>query len=503
MRIILEFIPEQSEVARRRLRYAFALFCAIYDHDIADNSAGAKADLCISYRAQVCCADGTPLVRLSCCYNSRSSHEAAPAPQLREVHGKEVVLVHAPVPGQEPDWLAEIFEWVSCADEYSIASRDEFGRIRFSDSYMGRHGLNPQIPYAAVAMQSLQQAICRVIPQCDSSPPSPVSHPAHFIINTHDIDYLPTSLFSSLRRQLKNSLISLLLYRSPLRAASQVALAVRLAFGGRNPLDQVQRILDGLLQRNARSTFFWITARRHRRDANYDIEQPLVTTVLRQLTISGMEIGIHGSYFSLDQAASLAAERKHLEEQGYPIYGNRQHWLRFTLGALIDACERAGVQYDCSVGWSERIGFRAGACFAYPPYRFDEERPARFLEFPLALMDGSLLKDPRVAASGELAVTKMLAASRALSWGGFSALWHNTAFDGAILPKSVGKLFWKLLDKQAEWGDSWVTGRDFLSSVSSRYVKAGLLPETFVAPELNPEFAIAVGDLLPAQGQTQ
>jgi hypothetical protein len=187
---------------------------------------------------------------------------------------------------------------------------------------------------------------------------------------------------------------------------------------------------------------------------------------MRGLEGEGSEIGVHGSYTSLDEPDGLAAEFGRFREQGFEPAGTRQHWLRFTLDRLIPEVEKCGALYDSSLGWADRIGFRAGACFAYPPYDFEHERPAGFLEIPLIVMDQALL-----SMNG---ASELLAVSRKYGWGGVSFLWHPTAFGGGQLPQEIGRAFWKLLDENCS-DSTWVSAETFVRCVRRHYEAVGLL----------------------------
>jgi hypothetical protein len=196
----------------------------------------------------------------------------------------------------------------------------------------------------------------------------------------------------------------------------------------------------------------------------------------------GMEIGLHGSYTSLDTRDGLAREFEVLQNHGFRPLGGRQHWLRFSLDRLVPAVERAGALFDTSVGWQHRIGFRAGACFPFPPYSFAEERPARFLELPLAVMDQALPPNEE-EAFGEVA--KLLATSRMYGWGGISLLWHPEAFGGGRLPIGIGRTFYDLVSARSEWNDSWLSAREFLRKVRNRYIEVGLMDRGWEAGLIN------------------
>ena len=411
MRIFLEFIASQTSLHRCRLSYAFRVFCAVYGHEPVFNPEESQgSDVWISYSSDSRGPKFSRVLRLGNLYSLRSTTDPAPVPRAFADHGEKTVLFYAYRAGTQPDWLAEIFEWISCADEYSC-ERDELGCVPFSRSYVGRHHLDVQTPYAAVAMRFLQLALCAVVSAADSAPVCPEQPAHHFVVPTHDVDYLPLSWSGSLRRLAKNVFVSLFALKLPGLAAKQSGRVVALALGGDNPLDQLDKLAERESRHGIGATFFFLTRRKHRRDANYEITDAKVLTLMRRLAQQGMEIGVHGSYTSLDQPHWLPQEFDHLRKQGFQPVGNRQHWLRFTLDRMIPAVEHAGALYYTSLGWPDRIGFRGGACFAFPPYNFAQERPATFLEIPLVVMDYCLLNGKPDHASPYDRLANLLATS--------------------------------------------------------------------------------------------
>jgi len=475
MRIHLEFLAEHGSAQRARLQYAFSLFCAIYGHQNASTDDASCADIRIIYSPEPQTPNIAPALRLSNLYKPRSIREPAPPPVKFIRDDESTFLFHAPTPGSEPDWLAEIFEWVSCADEYSIQRRDSVGRIDFRDSYAGRHKLDVTIPYAAVAMLFLHRALCKCLYGRPLDPDFKSGREKHFVINTHDVDILPAGYLRSLQRLAKYALISLLVFKSAKSAVVQAGKALAMAAGGDNPLDQTPALLQKEIDNGVGASYFFIANHEHRRDANYRIDDPSVTQLMHSIEQQGMEIGLHGSYNSLDHPGSLKNEFQVLRDKHFHPLGNRQHWLRFTLDRLIPEVENSGALYDCSLGWNG-MGFRAGACFAFPPYDFQHERAAKFLEIPLAMMEQGFVTGGRPEEEWFSDAANMLSNSRRYGWGGISLLWHPTAFGGGQLSREVERVYWKLIERREDWNDSWTSCIDFVRSVSDRYIKAGLLP---------------------------
>lgn len=488
MQIYFEVPGHASPELRARLTYAFRLFCAIYGHaPVVDAARAANSDAAIRYRGA---ARGSSIadartVWLCPGLRARDPRQPAPPPLKYARHGLATLLHYEPEGGKSPDWLGEIFEWVSCADEYSVSRRDRIGRPLFEATYAGRHGIDTRIPYAALAMRGLQQEICRAVPRARECFTAPAGVQGHAVIPTHDIDYFPVNRTHTVKRLARNALISGVLQRRPRLGLRQAHHALRIALGGEyDPLDRIMAVAEEERQLGFSSSYYFLVRSAHRRDARYSLRDPGVLETMRWLRARGMEIGLHGSFTSLDDPRGLEREAAAMAAESFQPLGGRQHWLRYTHEHLLGAIENAGLQYDTSIGWSTRIGFRAGACFAFPPYDFRREAAAGFLEFPLAVMDQALAQPAGREGHSFHQVAQMLAASRRLGWGGISLLWHPAAFGTGWLPEEVGDIYWRLAADRLRFNDAWMNSSQFLEIARPRFVRAGLLPAD--APALAP-----------------
>lgn len=368
------------------------------------------------------------------------------------------------------DWLGEIFEWIGSEREYASGATDSIGRIPFSGTLPGMLGVDPEVPWALVAMRRLNDAIRRVVG--DGWPSEPRNRTS-MIVATHDLDYLPLTRIGNLLRGLKNVAIAQIMHNQP-RLALAIAMRCIRGLAGRSPLDRFDDVVARERSIGAESASYVIAAQHHRRDGNYDALDPRVIAMLRRWSSGGMEIGIHGSYESILGAGSLADEYARMRTAGFAVIGGRQHWVRFRDTRLFDALLAAGAVYDASVGYYDRAGFRSGACFAYVPYDFRAEAPYPLLEFPLAIMDGTLAADfGEDAEAARSTCERILSRTLAEGPGGASIVWHNTAFGGAQLPAHIGDLYWWILQST---GARCVSGRTAVRTFWPRFVEAGLLP---------------------------
>jgi hypothetical protein len=462
----LRFDASCGSTLRARIGYAAAVFAAIYGWRVEDpGGSGVDVRLLYGPAGALCHPGEFHLVQR---YQPRPSSSAAPCPMRAEHHGQEFHLFHgADRSTGNPDWLGEIFEWLSAADEWGITTRDPVGRIPYAATVFARYGLSPLVAYAARLMSWLQEGITGGprLPQ----PPSPRPGSGHAVVVTHDIDFYGLLRRSVPMRLVKNAGNALLRRRDAayLRGTAMELLSFA---GGRRVGDFIPGLLECASRLGFASTFFVIGDHRHRRDANYEVSQ--LAPRLHEILASGSSVSLHGSYTSIVENRSLRTEAAALETAaGTRPLGNRQHWLRFgEHPSLFAAIEAVPFEYDSTLGFAEVAGFRNGACFAFPPYDFSREGPCAFLEIPLALMDVSLPSGPEADDVARAILTE----SRRWGWGGMSVVWHNP-MEPLHASSVVNDVFWRMLDEGLQQGDAWISAEEFLGSCLSRYHDAGLL----------------------------
>ena len=469
----LEFGEEIPSRVRARMGYAFRVFAAIYGHRVAEGAGDAGTVRCFYGDAA---AGHSARLHIPARYKLRPPQDAAPAPVLTAYAQEEIYLFHGRdrVSGN-PDWLGEIFEWLSAADESSVPERDSIGRISYEQSVFARHGISPLRPYASLLMAWFENFVSGPAGvEHLAAAPSPVPDARHLVVSSHDIDFYFTGRGSSLLRIVKNLGVALLVARSYPFFKDSVRQLLRLA-GGARVGDFLPTLLQRAVDNGFSSTFFVLARRRHRRDANYTL--PQIARRLRSIGQAGSALALHGSYRSIVEDSDLRSEAAALEaESGAWPRGSRQHWLRFDDPAKLFAnIESAGLQYDSSWGWAGQLGFRNGAAFAFPPYDFGREEACNFLLIPLVIMDQGLQNARRESPEkpGQLAAG-VLDQSRRWGWGGVSVLWHNPV-EPLSACDDVNQVFWQQLRGRAERQERWISAEEFIDISLPRFQRAGLL----------------------------
>jgi hypothetical protein len=184
------------------------------------------------------------------------------------------------------------------------------------------------------------------------------------------------------------------------------------------------------------SAFYFICGRTDSlKDADYEIEHPAMRGLLRAIHHRGHEIGLHPSYNSYLSANAVEDEANRLlkvcSEEGVVqgSWGGRMHFLRWSQPATLRAWNRAGMTYDSTLGYADRVGFRCGSCHEYPAFDPVAQEILHLRIRPLIVMDVTLTSSSYLGlGSGDAALIKVKQlkdACRVVN-GQFTLLWHNS-----------------------------------------------------------------------------
>lgn len=218
-----------------------------------------------------------------------------------------------------------------------------------------------------------------------------------------------------------------------------------------------------------RSTFFFLperVSRYHFHDGelyqyqdrlDFEGQRITVTELMRELDQRGWEIGLHGSFYSFDDAAELKSQKEQIERSlKKEINSIRQHYLHWDSTKTPRAQTEAGFKYDSTLGLNSSIGFRNGLALPFYHYDLLGDIPLPLLQIPLHIQDGSLLRPSGLDLSPPLAVLRAreLIDKVETNRGLITLSWHPHVCD----ERSYPGWFWvyaKLLQYIAQ-KDAWV-----------------------------------------------
>lgn len=455
------------------MTYALQVFCAVYNYRFLDARTEEPAVVC-KY-GEFPAEEAAKSLHIPAKYRASTRGHRTDAAANANYRGEDLLLFHGIEESSgRPDWLGEIFEWLTATYELGCVERDSVGRIPYSASVFAKEKLSPRKPYASVLMAWLQNEILKR----DGGPTAavpPVSPDAdHLVISSHDVDFYWVRRIQAITRLTKNLGIAAQYSQGP-RHIRDTSRMLRDVIAGRRAGDYVPALVHAAEHWNFRSTLFVVARHGHRRDPDYRLCD--IRTKLLEARDAGFDVELHGSYTSAIESASLASEANELAaSMGNRTRGGRQHWLRFdSHQKLFRSVAAAGLFHDSTLGFPETVGFRNGASFAFPPYDFETEKAFDFLEIPLVLMDGALEAEARATREEPTAIANaVLGESRRWGWGGVAVLWHNP-IEALSVPAAINDVFWRCVAQQERHREKWISASDFLARSLGRYQNAGLL----------------------------
>lgn len=126
----------------------------------------------------------------------------------------------------------------------------------------------------------------------------------------------------------------------------------------------------------------------------YRIQDPKCLAIYALAQKEGYIFGIHPSYLAGDNLEMTQKEKTRLENVlGQEVSHSRQHFLRYHIPHTGQIIEDLGIETESSFGYRNKTGFRCGTGFPYHMYEFNEERPYKFLERPLIVMDMAIIHE--------------------------------------------------------------------------------------------------------------
>lgn len=326
--------------------------------------------------------------------------------------------------------------WLSLDSERFADFRDEHGRPPSQSTLLSRLGLldcPPIQAYAVYLRQTLSQCGVEVSP-IDRWPDGC----RWAVVMTHDVDEpeIPNSAYPHVRKVILGSRGGRREAYWSLRAElRKQGLAQGLLNGPESRREwDFDRYCEVEAASGIRSTFLFSVVQKsagHTRDVTYDARLPRYRRLMKRLLRGNWEIGLHASYETIEERPPLLTQVGELESiSGIRPAAMRHHYLRLDgdspTRSLLHA-ESAGISCDCSVGFNNRPGFRAGTSLPYFPTLGNSESGKSLIELPMSLADMHLLPHDSSEATntvlGHLATVRELGGMAVLNW--HAGNWHS------------------------------------------------------------------------------
>ena len=175
------------------------------------------------------------------------------------------------------------------------------------------------------------------------------------------------------------------------------------------------------------------------------------------LTPIGWDLGVHYNYDTHLEPETFTAQCAELEALlGRRVVAGRAHYLRFDPARSWHFYVGMSILADESLGYHDRIGYRAGIAGPFRPYDAESERALPLVEMPMVFMEGTLVEqyssDPAAAFERHLRHISVVG-------GAISLLFHPGQFNNPEYPETLG-LYRRLLDCARQLGARSVNARD-------------------------------------------
>lgn len=210
---------------------------------------------------------------------------------------------------------------------------------------------------------------------------------------SHDVDYITKSADLMLKQTILNFYNILRSSSRPLDCAKNLKKTIAFFFS--RPSYWCFEYWENLEKKFKQRSTFYIFVRAQPKnlktwliDPNYHLSRnKKLQNKLKDLIADGFEVGLHGSFYGAVNLDLLKKEKEILEDiSRKPIIKVRQHWLRFVEDKTPYLHE-ALFQYDSTLGWNDRVGFRSGCASRFHPYDHRNQRPFKYFETPQIVMD--------------------------------------------------------------------------------------------------------------------
>ncbi len=250
---------------------------------------------------------------------------------------------------------------------------------------------------------------------------------------THDIDQ-PLRLVS-LKMLAKTAGRDLLMFKDFLGAVLYVFIYFINKFNNKyDPANVYDYFMDLSEQAGVKSQFYFQNAKKTEYDWGFDVNSKLVQGIFDNIKRRGHIIGFHPSYYTYDNPELWQEEYNGLcKATGVKINSGRQHYLRFEVPTTWQIWDDNNMEYDSTVGYAEKEGFRCGTCSVYSAYNILTRKKLKLKEMPLTLMELALMRYQKNISPNEF-LTRMdnLIKTTKKYGGNFVFLFHNSYFDKKI-----------------------------------------------------------------------
>lgn len=313
------------------------------------------------------------------------------------------------------DPLASIFYVLSRMEEYNHAKDDEHGRFKAKNSIQHKFGWLEK----AVCDRWALDFILYLTKNCNLH--YEFELPLVEIIPTFDID----NTFAYLEKEGLRKWLSIAKdykKKDKLRIAERKLVLSGASF---DPYDTFDYIKD-IFNREFNVKMFWHLGDYARYDRNISYKNIKHRTLIKDMFNLIGDIGIHPSYKSNSYVFDVEIEKNRLKEIiTEEVNSSRQHFLKVSIPKTYKTLLQVGIKNDYTMGYADKIGFRAGTAKPFYWYDLDKNQKTDLLVHPFVYMDGTLNEYLEISPNESMKIIDHIFQEVSKFGGDFIFIWHN------------------------------------------------------------------------------
>lgn len=287
---------------------------------------------------------------------------------------------------------------------------------------------------------------------------------------THDVDIVDTYTLPEVVFRIKQALglaKTTLTRKKALSLAAHYSLNYLNIFSRDNPHWDFPFIRRSESEHGIRSAFYFLPKDQKHTDAYYRFSESRIRNLLDELDSQGCEIALHGTVRSATSGEAMMENLARLHQYSpQEVIGIRQHRLTYSLTATPMLQQRAGFQYDSSLGFAEHEGFRNSFCLPYKLYDHQSDRMLDLWEIPLNVMDVSLFNYRGLSLPEAMDRINELLEETQQFKGVCTLLWHN-GISHDIMNPGMKDFYEGLMKKIAGRRMESLLGKEIINRVNS------------------------------------
>lgn len=199
----------------------------------------------------------------------------------------------------------------------------------------------------------------------------------------------------------------------------------------KDPYNTFDYLMDVSENIGVNSYFFFMGKGQTKFDNMYNIKDVFIKDLVSKIKYRGHYIGIHPTYNAYNQKEQFIKEVKELENNlGARITFGRNHCLRFEVPNTWQIWEENNMEWDSTLGYADKEGFRCGVCYEYSVFNILTREKLNLKEKPLIVMDGNhTIYQPDIEPIIVEKKIKHLIEKVKKYKGEFVFIWHNSSFN--------------------------------------------------------------------------